>query len=90
MKIKLFSNLRDIVGKDEIVIEVESSLHLQELLSTIFSSYGEMAKRYIFKPSGQIADHLLISINGNAISNVQDVCLKNDDNITILPVLAGG
>lgn len=90
MNIRLFSNLRDIVGKEEIEIEIESSVALQDLLNSIFFSYGEKAKKYIFKPTGQIADHLLISVNGNTIQNTQDILLKNDDQMTILPVLAGG
>lgn len=71
-------------------MEIQSTLSLRETLKIISRTYGESIERFLFKPTGQIKDDLLISINGEMVRDKRDIQLKNRDKLTILPVLAGG
>ncbi|GBD96606.1 MAG TPA: MoaD/ThiS family protein [Nitrospirae bacterium] len=90
MKIKLYANLRDIVGKDELEMELKEPVSLIEFLRNISNDYGEKMRKFLFKETNEIAESLIISINGEVIKENKSIFLSNKDELSILLPLAGG
>lgn len=90
MKLKLYANLRDIVGKNELEIALETPILLKEFLMSISNDYGEGMQRFLLKGTNEIANSLIISINGEVIKEYDSIFLSNKDEISILLPLAGG
>lgn len=67
MKLKLYMNLRDIAGKEELEIELERPVSLAELLREVSTTYGEKMKKFLFKETNEIADSLLITMNNEVV-----------------------
>jgi hypothetical protein len=49
MKLKLYMNLRDIAGKDELEMELGKPLPLTELLREVSTTYGDKMKKFLLK-----------------------------------------
>jgi MoaD family protein len=90
MKLKLYANLRDIVGKDELEMEIKEPVLLSDFLKDLSDNYGEQMRRFLFKETNEIADSLIISINGEIIKKNGSIFLSNKDDLSILLPLAGG
>ena len=78
MKIKLFGIVQDIIGKNEIDIKISSDetiLSLQEKLLKDFPKLKDI-KKFAF------------AVNENYATN--DLVLKNDDVVAIIPPVSGG
>jgi len=76
MKVLFFGVLKDITKKDK--IEISGVKNLSELKRKIFEMYPELSKR-----------KFSIAVN-KEIKNGDDIPLKDDDEIALLPPFAGG
>lgn len=90
MKLKLYANLRDVIGKDELEVELEEPVLLKEFLRNISNSYGNRMRKFLLNETNEIADSLLISINGEIIKERESVFISNKDELSILLALVGG
>lgn len=90
MKLKLYMNLRDIVGKDELEMELVRPVSLVELLRDISTTYGEKMKKFLLKESNEIADSLIITMNDKVVGKQESVLITDKDEVSILLPLAGG
>lgn len=90
MKLKLHMNLRDIAGKNELEMDLETPVSLAELLKEIATTYGEKMRKFLFKETNEIADSLIITLNGEVVRKHGSVFITNKDEVSILLPLAGG
>lgn len=90
MKLKLYMNLRDIAGKDELEMDLERPVSLAELLRELSTMYGEKMRKFLLKDTNEIADSLIITMNDEVVRKYESVFITNKDEVSILLPLAGG
>jgi len=88
VRLVLLANFREIVGKREIVEEVDSNSTLRHILDNLAEKYGKDFKQIVDPKTGIISSEFLVSINGQ-ITRDTNVKLNNDD-ILMLTIPAGG
>ncbi len=76
VKVKLFANFREVVGRKEIEIDAED---IQNLLKILAKKYPKLEDLY---------NYAIIMINGKVAK--ENVKLKKDDVVAILPPVSGG
>lgn len=80
LKIKLFSYLRDIVGKNEIDIEVENAIKVRDLIEILRSKWPKM---------NEVEYQALIVLKNGVPAKLDDI-VTEEDEIAILPPVSGG
>jgi len=88
VKVLLHANFREIVGKREIVEEINSNSTLRHLLEKLAKKYGRDFKQIVELRTGAISLEFLVSINGRIVRDT-NVRLNNDD-ILMITIPAGG
>lgn len=81
VKVKFFAVLKNIVGKEEVVVDVDKGMTLEQLIKTL--EIDLPALKQVLK-EGKI----LISVNQEAAS--KNHLIKNGDEVAFLPPFAGG
>ncbi len=76
VKVKFFANFREVTGKKEEFVEANS---LKELLKVLSEKYPGIEELY---------DYAIIVVNGRIVKD--DVELKSDDVVAIMPPVSGG
>ena len=90
--IKLFANLRKVAGMKETSITGAS---VGAVVSELVKRYPALAESLLVRSpgglpgNGQIRPHVIITINGNPITDV-NVAVTEQDQIAIFPPMAGG
>lgn len=82
--IKLFANLRKAAGTKEVSVTGAS---VGGVVSELVKRYPALAESLLV--DGQIRPHVIITINGNPITDV-DIAITEQDQIAIFPPIAGG
>jgi len=95
VKVRFFTNLREIVNKrEETLIFIEDEkVTIDLVLKTLSQKYGKFFVEYVYEPkTGQPKNFLQFLINGTTISTINglDTELKNGDVLAILPPVGGG
>ncbi|MDH5482247.1 MAG: MoaD/ThiS family protein [Candidatus Bathyarchaeota archaeon] len=88
VRVLLLSNFREIVGKREIVEEVNSNLTLGHVLDQLGKKYGRDFKQLVDPKTRTVPSEFIVSINGRVVRDTK-VRLNNDD-ILMLTIQAGG
>ena len=83
-KLKLFANLRIIAGQKEISV---TGTTLNSILNDLVQQVSALDEA-IFE-NGQIRSNLIITINGQRVSE-PDIAVTENDTIAIFPPIAGG
>jgi len=83
VKVKLFANFREVVGKKEVEIDAKD---VEELIDKLIKNYPEM-KELISRE-----DYLHIMVNGIHINFLQQfkTKLNKNDKVAIFPPVSGG
>ena len=84
VKVKLFANFREVVGKKEIEISATTVL---DLLIKLSNEYPEL-KQLIFRDN-KISDYVNIVINCGIVQEL-NTKLNKDDVVAIFPPVSGG
>ncbi|UCG44756.1 MAG: MoaD/ThiS family protein [Candidatus Bathyarchaeota archaeon] len=88
VKVLLHANLREIVGKREIIEEVHSPAILKHLLDKLAQMYGKDFKQIVDQREGKTSLEFLVSINGQV---TRDVYTKlNNNDVVMLSIPVGG
>lgn len=82
--VKLFANLRKITGLKEVVV---SGRNAGEILSELVKVKPELGN-YLFE-NEQIRPFVIITLNGQHLSDMQTVVMEHDQ-IAIFPPITGG
>jgi MoaD family protein len=88
VRVLLHANLREIVGKREVVEETNSNSTLRDILDKLAQRYGRDFKQIVDPGTGAISLEFLVSINGRIMRDA-NVKLNNDD-VLILSIPIGG
>ncbi|TYP47447.1 molybdopterin synthase sulfur carrier subunit [Thermosediminibacter litoriperuensis] len=89
MKVKLFAYLRDYTGVKE--IEVGHCRTVRQLLKELCGIFGKKFAREVFDGEN-LSGRVIVLVNGMNILHLEnlDTELKEDDEISLFPVVAGG
>jgi len=88
VRVLLHANLREIVGKREVIEEINSNSTLRDILDKLAQRYGRDFKQIVDPGTGAISLEFLVSINGRIMRDA-NVKLNNDD-VLILSIPIGG
>ena len=88
VRVLLHANFREIVGKREIVEEIDSNSTLKHVLDKLAKKYGRDFKQIVDPKKGVISLEFLVSVNGR-IARDTNIRLNNDD-ILMITIPAGG
>jgi len=88
VRVLLHANFREIVGKREIVEEIDSKSTLKHILDKLAKKYGGDFKQIIDPRKEIVSLEFLVSVNGRI---VRDANIKlNNDDILVITIPAGG
>jgi len=89
MVVKFFAFIRDYTGSKE--TSMESCPTLREFLDKLCSRYGMGFREKIFA-GDRLSDDIILMVNGRHIEHLEglDTHLKENDEISIFPRVAGG
>lgn len=88
VRLVLCADFREIVGKREIMEEINPNSTLKHILDKLANKYGRDFKQIVDPQTGAISLEFLVSINGR-ITRDTNVKLNNDD-ILMITIPAGG
>ncbi len=80
IKVMLFANIRDLTGKEELVLQVEDEITVSDALRIIKRSLPVLEKLPI--------DSFVVAVNMEYVS--RNHLLKDGDIIAIIPPVGGG
>lgn len=89
MIVKFFAYIRDYTHAKEMSMDVCGNV--EGMLRNLCKLYGKKFENLIFKDGG-LSSEIIILVNGRHITHYEglDTKLKQDDVISIFPVVAGG
>lgn len=85
-KVRFYSMFRELIRKDS--VEVKGNVKIKELLERIIKKTG--ADESIFFKSEKVKRNFIILQNGKSVTFEKNVFVKDDDEISIIPILIGG
>jgi len=90
--VRLFTTLREIIGKKEELLEFSKPVNVQAVLEQLSKKYGKDFDDYMFDELGDVRGHLQILVNGKSISTMRGLKtqLNDADQVAILPPVGGG
>ena len=77
--LRLFASYREAIGKSEIRVEVEAGSTPRDVLSML---------RELYPQTRRLSDRLAYAVNGSYAP--ADTVLKEGDEVTLIPPVAGG
>jgi len=89
VRVVLLANFREIVGKREIVEEIDSNSTLRRVLDKLARRYGRDFEQIVDTKKGLISLEFLVSINGRIARDANVKLNKNDVLILSIPVGGG-
>ena len=91
MRWKLFADLAERVGDNEITISVDDTdLTAGDALNALVDDYPELAER-IYTADGDLEPHLNLLRNGENISDTGlTTPISDDDELALFPPVSGG
>jgi molybdopterin synthase sulfur carrier subunit len=90
IKVRLFANFREVMGRG--TLEIEEVQNLSELLEKLVELKGEMANELFYPGTREPVRTVQIMVNGKSVKLPQelDLALKDGDEVAIFPPVAGG
>ncbi|MFW9928079.1 MAG: MoaD/ThiS family protein [Candidatus Thorarchaeota archaeon] len=89
LTIRLFASIREIVGKDTLIVNLDKATNLDTFLIDFFNSFHIMSK---FAQKIKNKEHLpyLIILNGQQITSLTNIVISARSELAILPPIGGG
>ena len=91
VKVEFFSDLREIVGEREKILEFDNPPTIREVLDLLVKRYGRKIGEKVFD-GGKLSEYYIFLLNGQNIRFLKglDTALKDGDELAIIPPVAGG
>ncbi len=91
MRIRAFATLRDVLGTNEVKIEMAENTAVRQVLRELVARYPALGKKLwdnTEKPTGQIT----ILLNGRSLEYLKglDSEVSNTDTLSLFPPVGGG
>jgi len=95
VRVRLFTSLRELIGKRELEFEVKDSdkpLTVKVLLELLAQRYGKEVEHYIYNENGNVRSYLQFLVNGRSTTTLNglETKLKENDLVAIIPPVGGG
>ena len=92
IKTSFLSLLVDIVGKEEISLSFDNTITIRGVLVRLSSMLGKDFEESIFSAKGKLSKYIILGINGKDFRKFDglDTIIKDGDEISFLPAIAGG
>lgn len=92
IKTSFLSLLKDIIGKEEISLSVNEKMKVKDLLIKLRVLLGKDFEKNIFNTKDRLSKYIILGLNGKDIRkfNGLDTIIKDGDELSFLPAIAGG
>ncbi|MEE8431858.1 MAG: MoaD/ThiS family protein [Candidatus Desulfatibia sp.] len=92
VKISFLSLLKDRIGVKELNMDLEDESTINDVFAKLFEKYGEDIEKLLIKKTGDLNDQVVIMLNEKSIRSLDnlDTKIRNNDEIILLPAIAGG
>ncbi len=93
VKIKFMGDLRAVVGKRDLTMNLPQGSTIGDLLTCLSNLYGEPFSRWVFTQAGDLHHYILIFMNGRNIREAGELAVKLEESeveIIMLPMFEGG
>jgi molybdopterin converting factor small subunit len=91
IEVSFLSLLSDVTGVKKIKVSIEKP-QIQLLFDKISERFGSEVRNRLFSNNGGLNHQIFIVINNETIEidKLNEVVLKSNDNVILLPAIAGG
>jgi MoaD family protein len=92
IKASFLSLLVDIIGKEEINLSIIENSTIRDVLVKLRLSIGKNFEEHIFNVKDKVNKYIILGLNGKDIRkfNGLDTIIKDGDELSFLPAIAGG
>jgi MoaD family protein len=94
IKIEYLGHVRNLLSTQrQEEIEIDENSTIQDLLNILSKKHGEPFKKAIYEPgSPDLKANFMATVNGHLLNQLKGVNtkLKNEDKVTIMPIVSGG
>jgi MoaD family protein len=93
VRIRTSLDFKKIFGQGRFEVPTCEGITLREFLDQLIQTWGEALASRLFQPDGRtVLPHIMLMVNGQNINflNKLDTVLNDDDEVLILPPVAGG
>lgn len=92
IKIKFISILADYTGVEELTLKVDEKSSIKDVIEKLAIKFGETFKTKILNSQNKLNKYIILILNDKDLRFFEgfDTFLQEDDEITFLPVIAGG
>jgi molybdopterin synthase sulfur carrier subunit len=90
IEVNFFGTYREIVGRKQIVVELEKGVNVKALLEKLCAEYPDLKKKF-FK-GDKFSENVMVLLNGQNIIflNTFDTEIKDTSKVSILSPISGG
>ena len=91
--VRLFTILRELVGKREETLEFNTGIvTVEDVLKELTRRYGQEFKEYLYNDKQTVRDYLQLLVNGKSVDLMERIKtkLKEGDEVAIVPPVSGG
>ncbi|MCS7096977.1 MAG: ubiquitin-related modifier 1 [Candidatus Methanomethylicia archaeon] len=92
MKIKFLGHLKNILGREVMVLSGVNGKTLRDILLIIYNSLGEISSEIFYGSPNKLRSSILLLVN-DAVYDVVgglDYIVNEDDELTFIPIIHGG
>lgn len=92
IKINFLSLLTDITKIKELRLSVQENTTIKEILDALIAKFGEKFEKTILDSPNSLSKYIIIGVNGKDIRTLNnlDTIVNHQDEILLLPAIAGG
>jgi len=94
VKVEYLGHIRTIIGSvREEEVEIRDGSSVADLLMVLSEKYGDPFKKAVYEKSGtDVKSNYIITVNGYLLNQLKglETELKNNDHVTLLPIVSGG
>jgi molybdopterin synthase sulfur carrier subunit len=93
VKVHTILNLKKILGRGDIDLNLKKGSTVKDVLSTMVEIYGESLNTQLFDSGGNLFPYIRLMVNGRDIAFLEkkmETALQEGDEILIFPPVGGG
>lgn len=94
VKVEYLGHIRNIIRSvREEEVEIREGSSVADLLMVLSGKYGDPFKKAVYEKSGtDVKSNYIITVNGYLLNQLKglETKLKNNDHVTLLPIVSGG
>ena len=88
--IGFYGQARIVTGIQNEEIEVADNVSVKDVVEILVGLHGEKLEKLLMSPEGELLRSVLLPVNDEVINLEKPGLIKDCDNISIFPAMAGG